>query len=95
MSGMTFSAKLFYIADKLQLFSKLGTLIPPIALVLLWLPCSYATYAAWVNDNGRRNFYVNNVKCACQGRAVSDIISNNNQNVLPPPQAINLHINKK
>ena len=62
MSGMTFSAKLFYIADKLQLFSKLGTLIPPIALVLLWMPGSYATYTAWFNDNGRI-FYVNNVKC--------------------------------
>ena len=88
---MTFSAELFYIADKLQLFSKLGTLIPPMALVLLWLPGSYATYAAWFKDNGR-NFYVNNVKCACQGRAVSDIILNNNKNFLPPPQAINLHI---
>ena len=31
-------AKVFYVAEKLLIFSKLGALIPPIAFVLLSLP---------------------------------------------------------
>ena len=91
---MTFSAKLFYLADKLQLFSKLGTLIPPIALVLLWLPGSYATYAAWFNMNGRI-FYVNNVKSACQGWFQTLYQWNQNFYASPLKQLIYIYINKK
>ena len=55
MPIMTNTAKVFYIADKLQLFSKGGTLVPPTAFMLLWLPAIYQSYYAWSDpkDNGK------------------------------------------
>ena len=51
MRGMTITAKVFYIADKLQLFTKLGTLIPPIAYVLLYMPTIYQNFCVWLKGH--------------------------------------------
>jgi hypothetical protein len=41
MTGMTVTAKTFYLLEKLMMFKKLGTLISPLTLMLIYSPFIY------------------------------------------------------
>ena len=41
MTGMTVTAKTFYLMEKLMMFTKLGTLISPLTLMLIYSPFIY------------------------------------------------------
>ena len=44
MTGMTVTAKVFYLMEKLLMFTKLGTLIPPLIFLMTYSPFIYLTY---------------------------------------------------
>jgi hypothetical protein len=44
MTGMTVTAKAFYLMEKLLMFTKLGTLIPPLIFLMTYSPFIYLTY---------------------------------------------------
>ena len=44
MFGMTVTAKAFYLMEKLMMFTKLGTLIPPLILLMTYSPLIYLAY---------------------------------------------------
>ena len=38
------TAKVFYLMEKLMMFTKLGTLIPPLTLLMIYAPFIYLMY---------------------------------------------------
>jgi hypothetical protein len=41
MTGMTVTAKAFYVMEKLMMFTKLGTFIPPLSFLMTYSPFIY------------------------------------------------------